>query len=249
MKTSFPSPSAFLCVTAILMLSPALAGAQTEQPTPAPDPLAGIPVQVLDQQQVDLGDHIITLNRIAPPLLPTPTPTPPPLAANPAPSPPPEAEKPCKVVTFSVDQQNQFFTEVRGYKALKPELHARLNVDFRLLAGVSQLETSDAFYLYILALAFDLNDPSLPDPTLTLPEHASYTLTAGNPADHPDALNGLDALCAYFDAHRPQLIAEHRKRRDEAELRRNQPPTPTPPPPDAVINYWPVKSAVYPTAH
>ncbi len=234
MKATFSRPRAFPCVAAILTLLSSLVIAQTA--TPTLDSLAGIPVQVLDQQQVDMGDHTVTLNRIAPPPLPSPLPSP---------SAPPGVEKPCKVVSLSVDQQNQRFTEVRGYGASRPELHAHLNVDFRLFGGVSQLETSDAFYLYMLAFDFDSTDASLPDPTLSLPDHASYAVTAGSAADYTDALGGLDALCAYFDANRPQLIADYQKRRADAEARRNQPPTPTPTPRNIIVNYWPVKGSGY----
>ena len=244
------------CIVTVFTVLPALVQAQSEQPTPAPDPLAGIPVQVLDQQQVDMDDHNVTLNRIASPPIPTPTPTPPPIASNPTPPPAaPGVEKLSKVVSFSVDQQNQLFTEVRGYSGAKPELHVHLNVDFRLFGNVSQLETSNAYYMYILAFAFDSSDAEAninidpPDPTLSLPEHASYTVIAANTADYPDVLGGLDALCAYFDANRTQLVADFRKRLVDAEVQSNQPPTPTPAPRDTVINYWPVKSSVYPTAH
>ncbi len=241
-----------LWLAAVLALLPLLSEGQTEQPTPAPDPLAGVPVQVLDQQQVDMGDHTVTLNRIAPPPIPTPTPTPPPVASNPAPPPTGSVvEKLSKVVSFSVDQQNQLFTEVRGYYGAKPELHVHLNVDFRLFGSVSQLETSNAYYLYILAFAFDSADAEAninidpPDPTLSLPDHASYTVTAGNTADYPDVLGGLDALCVYFDANRTKLVADFRKRLVDAEIQSNQPPTPTPTPRDAVINYLPVKGSIY----
>ncbi len=245
-----PGDTTRLLLAAILMTFPALVGAQTEQPTPALDPLAGIPVQVLDQQQVDMGDHIVTLNRIAPPPIPTPTPLP--VASNPAPPPVgPNIEKLSKVVSFSVDQQNQLFTEVRAPYGAKPELRVHLNVDFRLLRSVSQLETSNAYYMYILAFAFDSADAEAngnidpPDPTLSLPDHAFYTVTAGNTADYPDVLGGLDALCAYFDANRIQLVADFRKRRDAADLASSQPPTPTPAPRDMVINYWPIKGSAY----
>ncbi len=246
MKALFVPLLAFrLGISILLIAFSTAASAQTATPTPPPDPLAGIPVQVLDQQQVDMGDHTVTLNRIAPP----PLAPPPPPSTLPSPSAPPGVEKPCKVVSLSLDQQDQRFTEVRDYGASRPELHAHLNVDFRLFGGVSQLETSDAFYLYMLAFDFDSTDASLPDPTLSLPDHASYAVTAGSAADYTDALGGLDALCAYFDANRSQLITDYQKRRADAQAHRNQPPTPTPTPRDTVINYWPVKSAVYPTAH
>ena len=61
----------------VLALLPALAHAQDSYPTPTPaDPLAGVPVQVLNQQQVTIGTHTITLNRIAPPVFPSPAPKP-----------------------------------------------------------------------------------------------------------------------------------------------------------------------------
>ena len=64
----------FFCTAAISLLLPSFAQAQSETPAPAPDPLAGVPVQVLDQVQVTIGTHVVTLNRIVPPSLPTPTP-------------------------------------------------------------------------------------------------------------------------------------------------------------------------------
>ena len=62
---------------ALTLVFPAIVRAQSEQPTPTPaDPLTGVPVQVLDQQQVQIGTHVITYNRIVPPVFPAATPVP-----------------------------------------------------------------------------------------------------------------------------------------------------------------------------
>ena len=70
------------CLLAVLVLAlPALAPAQDPYPTPTPtDPLAGVPVQILQQQQVIIGGHITTYNLIAPPVFPATTPAPTPQA-------------------------------------------------------------------------------------------------------------------------------------------------------------------------
>ena len=70
------------CLLAVLLTRPCAALAQNSfpTPTPPPDPLAGVPVQVLDQQQVTIGTHTVTFNRIAPPVFPASTPTPKPQA-------------------------------------------------------------------------------------------------------------------------------------------------------------------------
>ena len=64
----------YFWLVATLLIVPGFSHAQTVQPTPTLDPLAGVPVHVLDQVQVTIGTHVVTLNRIVPPPLPTPTP-------------------------------------------------------------------------------------------------------------------------------------------------------------------------------
>ena len=63
-------PSRSWLAVALTLALPAWTHAQDPfpTPTPIPDPLADVPVQVVDQQQVTYGTHTITFNRIAPPV-------------------------------------------------------------------------------------------------------------------------------------------------------------------------------------
>ena len=149
---------------------PAVGHAQDPSPTPTPpDPLAGVPVQVLNQQQVTYGNHTITLNRIAPPTFPSPTPTPAPQtgantnAAHHGPQtrsargndPGGNADKTLQIVFLSATVYDHQFTALRWCGGVNPEFSAYVNLDFNCFAGVEQIETADTVYLIFLGLGDD----------------------------------------------------------------------------------------------
>ena len=145
-------------------------------------------MRVLDQQQVEIGTHVITFNRIAPPVLPAPTPTP-------APTPQSQAqtraapvartatrspgtrsqgrtnarsartsdatgnqEKPYKMLSVSATVYDHQFSELRRYGGNAPELRVYVNMDFNLFAGVTSIETADTVYMLIFGLGNDTAD-------------------------------------------------------------------------------------------
>ena len=134
-----------------------------------------MPVQVIDQQQVNYSTHTVTLNRIAPPAFPTPTPTPTPTsktgtntnaakrrsqsrgvsrsaqskdASN-------DVSKAFQVVFLSATVYDHQFTELRFYGGSNPELSVYVNIDFNYFAGVEQIETADTVYMIFFGLGND----------------------------------------------------------------------------------------------
>lgn len=129
------------------------------------------------------------------------------------------------------------------------QFRAWSNVDFNNFTGVTQVEAGDTIYTVMLALdnqsvadaaAGGLLPKDLPAAG-KFPKPVAYFVEQG--AEVPaESLAGLDALHAYFEANRGQLIAA-------AAQRAAQPP-PTAPQPAGrtVLEFWPKKSRNYPTA-
>lgn len=265
------TPPAGLWLAAALGLTlPGLAGAQDPvPPTPPPvDPLAGVPVQVLDRQQITTGTHVVTYNRLAPPVFapaappPTPPAKPNAQAATRASrtrkatrssrtSDAGDGQKPLRVLFLSATVYDRRFTALRWLDGGSPELRVYADLDFNYFAGVSQIETADAVYLLCFGLGNDTVD-SLVQAGQTPPDlaafpagYSAYQIVAGDAAAHAGDLTALDALCAYYDANQAPLIASyHQQQADNAARQqwlRDHPPVL----PDTVINYWPVKGSVY----
>ena len=252
----------------LLALLPALAHAQDPYATPPPtDPLAGVPVRVLDQQQVEIGTHRITYNRIAPPVFPAPTPTPTTGPTTNATNHGPQTrgvsrsphtndagdggEKDYKMLLLSATVYDHQFTEVRWNDGAGAELRAYINIDFCYFTTVTNLETADTIYNLMFAWSNDtansLTQAGQQPPNLAAypPGRSSYQIIAGDANAHPDALAALDALCIYFDANKAQMVAAYNQR--EADNAAHQQwlidhPTAQP---DTVMYFWPIKGSAY----
>lgn len=137
------------------------------------------------------------------------------------------------------------------------------NVDFNYLCGVHEIETADSVYWLIMgvgdqtrtqaeaaraeAVAHGLSQYAVPIPQRGefSATRSEYVVVAGAENAPANAFKDMDALHAYFDAHRETLIAEYTVR-EAARVTREQwlkdhPPVPQ----DTVINFWPVKSTNY----
>ncbi len=173
-------------LAALVLVLPALTRAQDAFPSPTPtDPLACVPVQVLDQQQVTIGTHTITFKRIAPPVFPDATSTPPSqtppttritnrasraVPARRTSSRAPEIarlaqsdaggdeEKPYKMLLLSATVYDHRFTEVRWNDGAGAALRAYVNIDLRYFTTVANLETDDAVYDLVFAWGDDTAD-------------------------------------------------------------------------------------------
>jgi len=134
-------------------------------------------------------------------------------------------------------------------------LHAVSNVDFRLLAGLGSLETEQASYFLILSAGRDdqpmTNEEVQAARLLPVNGAASFALvgsdttvlTSGSPADAA-ALDAMDSLLNYFDAHKVGLMQQYAQREAERAARElaalNAPP---PPPRRSIIHFWPLQPA------
>jgi len=72
-----------------------------------------------------------------------------------------------------------------------------------------------------------------------------YTVVSGTAT--ADVLQGLDALQVYFEANKNALVQAYSVQQaqfaaEQLQLKLNPPVRP-----NTVINYWPIKSSVYPT--
>lgn len=268
-----PSRKRTFCfwLAALVLALPALTHAQDPFATPPPaDPLAGFPVRVLDQQQVEIGTHRIIYNRIAPPVFPAPTPTPAPTSGpttnavnrngpqthgvsrsphtNDAGD---DGEKPYKMLFLSAMVYDHQFTEVRWNDGTGAAVRAYVNIDFCYFTTVTNLETDDTVYDLMFAWSNDtvdsLTQAGQQPPNLAAypPGRSSYQIIAGDANAHPDALAAFDALCIYFDANKAQMIAAYNQR--EATNAAHQQWLIDHPPvqPDTVMYFWPIKGSAY----
>ena len=274
MNAQFSRPQNFCLVTlAVLLLAmlPTLTHAQDPYAAPTPaDPLAGVPVRVVDQQQVEIGTHRITYNRIAPPVFPTPSPTPASQAGTNSNAARHGAqtrgvtrsphtndtgggsgEKDYKMLLLSATVYDHQFTELRWNDGNGAVLRAYVNIDFCYFTTVTNLETDDTVYDLMFAWSNDtvasLTQAGQPPPNLAAypPGRSSYQIIAGDANAHPDALVALDALCIYFDANRAQMVAAYNQR--EADNAAHQQWLIDHPPvqPDTVMYFWPIKGSAY----
>jgi hypothetical protein len=223
-------------------------------PTPAPNPLAGISVQVLDQQQVTIGTHAITYQRIAPPVF---------LAtrnagdASKAPTRPAQSgsseDKQFQALFLSATVYDHQFTALRWCDGTAPGLQAYVNLDFGYFSTVGTFETAGTIYELIFASGNETasslvqTGQPLPDFSAVPAGVSGYQIVAGAPDAYPEAIATLKALCAYYDAHRAQMIVTYNRQQAanaaQQQWLQNHPPVT----PDTVVNFWPIKSSVYPT--
>lgn len=243
----------------IIVLSLLIAGriaAQEASPAPAQ------PVfKVLSESTVQQRDgSSVTFRQVVPPApVPQARPAAAAAAAAPVPKLTPAQEaalsqmpvKELKVLAVSASVNAYGFTMLRWSCGESQRLQAVSNVDFRYLEGIGNWETPQASYMLILS-ASSAEQPMTAaeaQAARTLPVNgmASVALVSGStvtgPADEP-ALDGMEALLAYYDAHRKDL-AQKRTQREAARAAREKaaPNAPPPAPRHSVVHFWPLQPA------
>lgn len=234
-----------------------------------------IKFHVLERRKINLADRSIILNRVAPPDLPEPppaaTPLPTPTAEQVAAY---EAElklqKKYELLCISATVYDHQVTVLRWSDENGSYL-AYSNIDFMNFEGQGAFETSDTIYeLIMLGVGEDSRDQILaynrsitpaeaaegitpmdvpPSVTEFSRTHSEYIVVedAANPVSNA-ACAAIDAMHIYYDANKEKLIADHAKmlsaRLAKEAWDKEHPPIPK----DTVVNFWPVKSTVYPTA-
>jgi hypothetical protein len=131
------------------------------------------------------------------------------------------------------------------------------SVDFRELAGFSEIETADSvFSWFCFASAIDAWQPSfagethpeLPAGLLFAEGRSDYLVEVGPgalPEDDP-GLDLLDAIHAFHELNRDTLAAQRRARELEWSERERQLRDNPPRPKDTVIRFWPIRSRANP---
>jgi hypothetical protein len=146
------------------------------------------------------------------------------------------------------------FTAVHWCDGTAPGLLAYLDLDFSYFGPVTTVESADTVYDLVFGLGNDtasslsLAGQPLPDFSGVPAGQSGYQIVAGDPNAYPDAIAALNALCAYYDANSAQMIAAYDQQQaaNAAQLQWLQ--THPPVTPNTVVNFWPVKSSVYPTS-
>lgn len=243
--------------------------------TAATEVVPKIKFHVLERRKINLADRSIILNRVAPPDLPKPPPTPTPLPTQTAEQIAAyEAElktqKKYELLCISATVYDHQVTALR-WSDEKGSYLAYSNIDFMNFEGQGAFETSDTIYdLVMIGVGDDSRDQILAYNRSITPAEAAEGITPmdvppsvtefsrtrseyvvvddpANPISN-EACAGIDAMHIYYDANKEKLMADHAKmlsaRLAQEAWNKEHPPIPK----DTVVNFWPVKSTVYPTA-
>ena len=246
----------WLCISAVF--------AQQTTSTPSNSGTSAITYKVIDSKKVHAGDHVITLNRVVPPVLPTPTPTPvsipTPLTADQLRAIQAWEAKAHKLIMLEATVYDHQTTEVRWYDAGRQSIVAFSNIDFSCLSGIANIETSDTVYEYWIMILDNETSASLQgDPTSqallanarrrlpqlqTSPDSkSSYFVSQSTNlvSGTNDGIAALNALHSYYDANHATLIANYQKRTADYAAQQQYLKDHPPIPPNTVTNFWRIK--------
>ncbi|HAM23809.1 MAG TPA: hypothetical protein DCQ04_16400 [Actinobacteria bacterium] len=209
----------------------------------------------LSRRTVTLSDHKMTLVYIDAPRLPAPV-------APPRKMKPSAQELAAQAEALEVETRRA--TKVWGFASLGATVYpgpitelnwqsgertfrAYSTIDFRVLGCLSEIETDSAVLSWFcIASEGDPEGISLDlRRRLNLKSRtAEYVVDATEEemAAAPEAFAVLDAIHAYFDDHRRELIAAHQKREAEAEARAAELLAHPPVTPDTTVYFWRVEN-------
>jgi hypothetical protein len=228
-----------------LLLSPCIGFAQAASESGSQSAASAVHFQILDQGSVSFGKHTVTFNRVAPPGFP-------PSVAPPSPAPPPQLYAKNVLLCFFATVYDGKLTLIQ-WSSGDQTMVALSNINGDYLSTLYGFAEGNTAYEII---AFVDNESSTnADPQIaTWLKQAQNALSASVPgyvivsgtADG-DTLQGFDALHAYFGANKntlAQVYAQKQAQWAAEQLQLKQHP---PVRPNTVINFWPIKSSVYPT--
>ena len=201
----------------------------------------------LEQRSVALRDHKITMMRIRSPRLQSLVPTPQVLpSADERAAEARRATKAASFASFSATVYSGPVTELCWQEGERT-FRAYSNIDFRILAGLSEIETASAVLSWF-CIPIGGGDDGLPAALrkrLKLSsKNAEYVVdaTEAEMEASPDAFVVLDAIHAYFDAHRRELIAANAKRAAANEARAAELLARPPMVLDTTVYLWPLNN-------
>ncbi len=227
----------------------------------APPQQAPVKFQLLRVWKFDFGDHVISLNRVAPPIVPSEPASIPALAAvENTPAKKPEARAPRKnteLLSLSATVCDHTVTEVRAFAGDR-DCRFYINIDFNLLAGLGSFETAETSYLLILGVenrtraeADAFNNRAAREGRKAVPRQipplesfsktrSEYIVAKDEAGAQPPAeiLAAINGLLAYYDANRSRLAEDYAKREAARSAQEQSAKEHPPALQDTVIHYW-----------
>jgi len=207
------------------------------------------PFRVLEQHKVNFGQHSITFNRVVPPVFPAPVSTPTPVPAIP---PWMQAVQYNQLLFFSANVYDHRFSVIQRFDGDRSWV-ALSNIDFNYFCANDGFVAGGTFYEIIMALEDDSSADAdattanwLTQARATLPANVPKYIIVSGTASVED-LQALDALHSYFAANSTSIIQAFQQQQAQNAARALQLKLHPPIRPNTVINYWPIRSSVYPT--
>lgn len=219
--------------------------------------------RILDSQEVDLGNHKITYNRIETPELKA---EPPKAAAAPVESVPMTPQEEEELRKWEAKSQDFLFLGVTVYDGQFSEVrwweegHENVvwsNVNFLHFTLLSDLETEKAYY-WLMLWGWDTTTADVkamnaevqtreeltPLPPKALPPlaKAGPKWQAASPLSE-GAKRAMHDFHEYYRKHGAQMVVDYARREAEAKASEAWAKAHPPIPPDTVINYFPIQSA------
>jgi hypothetical protein len=198
----------------------------------------------LVKRTVLLNDHKMTLVRIAKPQLPAAKVEPPVRRQAIADELAVEARRAAKwadFVSFSAVVHNGSVSEL-NWRYGDRSFHAYSNIDFRLLLGLSEIETDSAIFSWFSVPSDDTVDaePALRQKLGLSTLRAEYVtdLTEVEMEQTSEAFAVLNGIHAYFDAHRAELIAKYEAQQIEQAAKDAAAEANPPTRPDTTVYLW-----------
>jgi len=205
-------------------------------------------LQVIESQEVDLGNRSIIFNLVEPPVLAEPvveTPAVEQLSATAQAAMEARAAKKQVMLEFSATVYDQQFTELR-WTHKGQEYRAFSNIDFNHLRVVEQFETTDTAFTLVLGIGDEstqgmtaLDRAKLPLLSQFNTTKAEFKLPKEGPGVTAEAIEGLTALHRYYAANKQTIVdafnAEQTKQAQYTQWLKEHPPVAK----DTVINFWP----------
>jgi hypothetical protein len=232
-------------LTAGLLFWPSIGFAQSASVSGSQSTAASVQFQILDQRSVSFGQHTVTLNRVTPPVFPAPVATPTPA--------PPQRYANYDFLLFSATVYDDKLTVLQWFYGGE-SMVAVSNLNFDYVAGLYGFVEGDTFYQIIAFLDNESSADADPQMAAWLKEARQalpplvpgYIIVSGTAS--ADVLQGLDALDVYFGANKSALVQAYNRQQAQFAAEALQLKLHPPVRPNTVINYWPIKSSVYPTS-
>jgi hypothetical protein len=232
-------------LTAGLLVWPYIGFAQSAIVSGSQSTAAAVHFQILDQRSVSFGKHTVTLNMVAPPVFPPPV-------ATPTPAPPPQLYANYDFLLFSATVYDGKLTVLHWFYGGE-SMVAVSNLNFDYLCTLYGFAEGDTFYEIIAFLDNESSADADPQTAAWLkqarqalpPVVPGYVIISGTAS--PDVIQGLDALHVYFGANKSALVQAYNRQQTQWAAEQLQLKLHPPVRPNTVINYWPIKSSVYPT--